>query len=464
LEDIARIFDPGASNAGDASVGSDRGAWSGWIPGVAEYESRKIAGNAGSGNPGAGAQSGTKKDLILRNAEVQTLLWKNVGKIEAPHWALAKASLQMTTEETGSDEDGVVYPFSIRIGSDEGGASFERLGGSIHKLLLAGGRKPPPGFSVLISSPELETSIRSNKLHSISAATAVLASSAFTGLAPSANAIILGQIDETGAFNLPSGFWDQLLALGKGDGQRLVLPLAASEELASMLAMEKPGFFLEYEVLLAADFKELTKLVAAAPGGNMESAMTNFHEVQSKAGNQVPREYIANRFVRQRMAEIYQMCPNHFSAKMLLLQASGSRPTWVSRRVLAAEILHALEPMDWVINQASIVTNEDSNRLNFSPHRFSAAEIARFNEIYDLCRSRLDALERYVEKNDLDLLDRARKANLACRTLYRANRTRGEYETVIAVVRSACFELVRGFATVRTDLALEAGISKPAKR
>ena len=79
-------------------------------------------------------------------------------------------------------------------------------------------------------------------------------------------------------------FWYQLQALGKGKGQRLVLPAEAAAYLPSILAMEKPEFFFDYEVLLASDFKQLLDLTAKKPKEPLASATAKFREIRERAG------------------------------------------------------------------------------------------------------------------------------------------------------------------------------------
>lgn len=455
LNDIIAISDPKSSQAGASDGMAERGAWAGWIPGVTSYETKVIAKVDEPTGSRPRVVPGRKNEVLLSAAQIHTLLWQNVGKTEAPNWILATAPLKMSARKLAAGEDGQIYPFSIGIGPGDVGGTFSQLGVSIRTLLASHHGNLPQGYHISITSEELEQSILSKKRQSLSAAAAVLASSAISGREP--EAIIIGQIDEAGKFKLPTGFWDQLHALGKGSGQRLVLPADAAEYLSALLAMEKPGFFLEYEVLLASSFKELLDLTVKTPDGTLATATTKFREIQSRVGTQDVRQYIANPFVRKRIAEVVQDAPAHYSARMLLLQAAGSRPTLITRKVLAAELRRSIEPMDWVVKMASIPLNEDTKAINYSPYRFSAADIGKFDEIYDLCRTRLDSLDRYVEKNDIELMDRTRKVNIAVRSLYRANRARGEYYAVSAGVRSACRDLIQIHTQLITDLAREAG-------
>jgi hypothetical protein len=88
---------------------------------------------------------------------------------------------------------------------------------------------------------------------------------------------------------------------------------------------------------------------------------------------------------------------------------------------------------------------------------FTASDIAKFGPADDLCRSRVDALERYAAKNDRDLLDIARKNIGAIRMLERATRTRGLAYAVSEAIRSACGDLLVQHKEFSEMLAREAG-------
>ena len=271
-----------------------------------------------------------------------------------------------------------------------------------------------PKLHVVITSKELGNSIASGRKQSVSAAAAVLASAAVTGVDP--DAIILGQIDESGAYKTPSGFWKQIRSLGKGTGRRLVIPADAAPQMAALLAMENPGFFMEYEVMFASDFKQLLAISARKAPEPLAPAIAKFKEIRDRSAGQDLRQYIANRFIRQRLAEVIQAAPSHLSAKMLLLQAEGKRPTLIPRKVLAAELRTAIEPMGWLSHKVE----ED----------LSSSQISKLGATYDACRAAVDALERYVEKSDRPLIDQTRDQIVEIRSIERASRTRGEYNVV----------------------------------
>jgi hypothetical protein len=445
LKDVIVISDPKNPKAPALREAGEKGAWAGWVPAISAYEPKELAKIDDPAKPAPEIAPEPEKEILLENAQVHTMLWRMTGKGEAANWSLAAAPLQMTAKkivktDAGGDQQGE-QPFMISIGSTQDGGSMGQLGFPLRALLKNHHGNLPPGVMVTITSKELENSFESKKRQSISAAVAVLASSAITGREP--DAIIIGQVDETGAFKLPTSFWDQLQSLGKGSGQRLVLPAEAAAYLPSVLALETPGFFMDHEVLLAADFKQLINLSSKTPEGPLATATAEFRKIRERLGTQDVRQYITNTFVKQRLAAVLQDAPTHFSAKMLLIQAAGNRPTLVSRPVLAAEIRRALDPMAWL--------------LKFQNRSSEIPEGSRIGQTYELCRDRVDALERYAEKNDRTLVEHARTLVTSIRTLDRATRTRGETYMVSEAVRSANTEMNRLERELGDELAEAAG-------
>lgn len=441
LKDVIVVSDPENPKAASLRDAAQKGAWAGWIPPVSAYETKAAVAAVDPVKPAPEVFPETKNDILLEKARVQTVLWQKVGKTDEDKWVLAQAPLEMMATNVSPGGEGEnrpgPRPFSIVIGSNHEGGSLGQMGMLIRSLLVKQRPSLPAGVQITITSKELESALGSKKRQSISAAAAVLASSALSGREP--DAVILGQVDESGAFKLPSGFWDQLQALGKGTGQRLVLPAEAAAILPSMLALEKPGFFMEYEVLLAADFKQLVELAAKTPEGPLANATKEFRLIRERAGNQDVRQYIANSFVKQRLTSIYQESPGHFSAKLLLIQAAGNRPTLVVRSVLASEIRRALEPMVWLVKP------QDNGG--------DTPETAKIGQTYEICRTRVDGLERYADKGDKGLIDHARELVIAIRNLDRATRTRGENYVVQQAVRNAHTELTRQTKEFNEELA-----------
>lgn len=431
LTDVVSIFDPDHSRRG-----AELGAWKDWIANIAAFEPVAV--------PEPAPQEETvpevaESGILLERAEVFTVLWTRPVNTKEIAWEQRSAPLQMTAKMR-KPREAVPSPFSISIGSHEGGELSE-LSQTLVELLKSRHRTLPAGARVVINSPDLVHQPPPPRRQSISAAAAVLADAAISGREP--DAVVIGVVDEAGAFRLPIRFWDQLQALGAGTGKRLILPTAAAEYLPSMLALEKPQFFFDYEILLAANFEELVALSAKAPDEPTAKSMASFREIREKADAQPIGQYVANIFVRRRLIDLLQLAPAHFSAKMLTVQGAGNRPAYVTRAVLASELRLAIEPMAWIMK---------TQLMNRNPE-----DLERLGATYELCRSQVDRLIRYVSKEDRALLDNVQGMVTGIRTIDRAARTRsGDYEQQYAIVL-ANNKLLEAYQAVVAEIAAASG-------
>lgn len=438
LADVAAISDPQHPRAGALRSAGERGAWKGWIPGPAAYETKPPVATV---EPPAEEAAPAKSGILLAKAGVLTPLWKRSARTAAGLWTLATAPLEMSAR-TISAEDGEPQPFSLVVGNQSNNSVLAPLVPPLLKLLEKEHGSLPAGGRVTIFSPALGESLLSRKVQSISGAAAVLASSAITGREPEAT--IIGLIDESGAFKLPGGFWNQLRSLGPGNGGRLVLPAdAATGYLPSLLALERPQVFFEYEVVLASNFKELLELSAKTPDGTFAKVSAQFREIRERGATQPLGQYVANPFIRRRLAEIVQEAPYHASARMLAVQGAGNRPIFVSRPVLASELRRAIEPMEWLaIRPAGTIEDSD---------------IAQIGATYETCHSQVDRLLRYAEKSDRAWLERVQDLVTTIRVLDRAAKGRGDSYEVMDEVATAHTAFLRAYVAVAGDLAREAG-------
>ncbi|MCU0749906.1 MAG: hypothetical protein MUF13_10225 [Akkermansiaceae bacterium] len=479
LKDVIIISDPKHPKATAIREAGEKGKWAGWVATADAFKPKNTDSNLAEtmipSNPLDPSDPPDKPDpgtdaisIKLTEAKVTTLLWQKSGVGESAVWNLAPLPLAMSASMAkpnpttpvdtadGSDDetddkqgnnghDPSHDRFAVRVGGPSASGAFDRTNRMLEALLKNQHGTLPRGGRIAIQSPDFEKSWESRKKQSITAAAAVLANSALTGIEP--DAIILGQVDETGAYKLPSGFWDQLQSLGKGNGKRLILPADAAPLLPSILALEKPGFFMEYEVLLAADFKQLTEFAAKNPQGTLASPIAKFREIRDKVGTTDVRQYIANSFVRQRLAAVLQEAPNHISAKMLLIQAAGNRPTLVARSVLAAELRRAIAPIHW------LYTTQE--------YQYTSSDLEKVSSAYESSRSKVDALLRYAEKNDRLLVENTQEMVIAIRNIDRAGRARGEDYIVRNNVSSALKNFKKLYAKVVSELAIEVGEEPP---
>lgn len=441
LKDVIVIADPKHPKAEALRAAGEHGAWAQWIPNTSAYEEAKPVAvtTTPRTNPLPPKTPSNNDSPKLDHARIHTVLWKNDGTTESPKWINATAPLEMTVKSADGQEGGQPARFGVKIGAGSDWDMFAKTNATIQHLLINEHGKLPSGFEVIITSKELGQSLLSKKKQSISAAAAVLASAAITGQDP--DAIVLGQIDDSGTYRLSSGFWNQIKSLSKSRGRKLVLPTEAAALLPSMLAMENPGFFMEYEVVLASNFKQLLALTTKTPNESNRAIEEKFQKIREHSSGQEIRQYIANRFVRQRLAEIAQEAPYHLSAKLLLIQSEGKRPTLVTRKVLAAEVRTALEPMNWI-------SSRPEEELN-------ASSIAKLATTYESCRTALEELERYADKADKELLDQSRNVVVLIRSLDRTSRTRGEPYIIREAIKSARGEFIRRAKELTDMLARE---------
>ena len=442
LADVLALSDPENPKARTLAATGERGAWQGWIPDLAAYESAATTEAATSGEPVAENTANGSPAILCKEATVSTVLWKQVPKSDPPKWEMGPASLQMSAETHDNPDDGESSRFliSIDLSSEEG--HYRRVTGALLALLKKQYGPLPSGGRVRISSPGLTTTSEPPGPQAISAAAAVLAGAAVSGIEP--DATILGLVDETGAFKLSSGFWNQLQSLGPGNGGRLILPTAAAEFLPSMLALEKARFFFEYEVLLAANYPELVRLSSKKPDETLAKFIGTFREIRDKADLQAVGHYVANSFVRKRLVEIAQEAPFHFSAKMLAIQGAGNRPVVLPPPVLAAELRRAIEPMAWLVGADDM--------------EFDSPNLGKVNTTGEICKAQLDRLTRYVDNDGRVLLGRVQDMVGGIRNLDRAARPRrDEYYDAESEWYTARSALRKAYQSVAADLAAAIG-------
>lgn len=429
-----------ASGSDAPRGGAESGAWKDWIANLSAFEPVVVPEIV---PPQETVPEIAESVILLEKAQVFTAMWTRSMRTREAAWEQKIAPLQMTAKLRKTNE-GEAAPFSISITSP-GGGELSELSHTLVELLKSRHRSLPAGVRVTIHSPDLVQPPPPPRRQSISAAAAVLADAAVSGREP--DAVILGVVDEAGAFKLPTRFWDQLQALGAGNGGRLILPTAAAEYLPSMLALEKPQIFFDYEILLAANFEEAVALSAKTPDAPLAKAMASFREIREKAGTQPVGQYVANIYVRRRLIDLVPLAPANFSAKMLAIQGAGNRPVYVTRAVLASELELAIEPMAWMM------------KAHFSDR--NPADLERLGPAYELCRAQVDRLIRYASKEDRALLDDVQSMVTGIRTMDRAARIRsGDYDQQYAVAL-ANNKLAEAYQAVMTELAAASGEAVP---
>lgn len=426
LKDVLVVADPKHPRTESLRSTGEQAAWRGWVPVLAEYESRSSDSNEEEDNPEGAAQSEDKAKLpppMIRLAEtsVPALFWKNTAKEWPPIWKLMPLSLTMKAEIRPRAEWEIeqgIHRKTVSIGSHSGSSSLNSMESRVESMLRNKFDPLPADLVIEIRHPELDQSIESGQRHALSGVCGGLAYAAISGIEPAG--LIVGQVEEDGRFLMTTDYWSQLQPLVELSGLRLIVPEEAEEVLMAFLGLEKPDFFLNNQVLLAKDIDEVMRLAAKKPEPQLEGVFSRFSEIKDRKGAQDVRIYIGNSFIRQRLNAIHQEEPRHLSSKALVIQALGKRPTTVARPVLVSELKKSLDLTDWIRSSEYIAPKTEKP--------LGATEEA--------CRSQINQISRYAKKEDQEFVAKAIEVVDAVRDLERATKGRDDYWEVEGGIRS----------------------------
>jgi hypothetical protein len=399
----------------------EAGAWTDWIAEVPEFEEISLADPVRERVPEVAEVPGIRLD----SASVSVPLWKIVEKSQPARWKLGLSWLMMSGTWQPV-ENPKRQQFSLVIGDSK----VNRLPAAevaplLLRLLGTTNGDLPNGATVRISSPELLTVLPRTKSQPFSAAAAVLVSAALTGTEPTGT--IIGLVDASGKLTLPDGYWEQLNCLAPDQAPRVILPAAAAADLPSLLAMGKPEFFMDHEILLADDFEQLLELSAKTPKMPVQQAISSFGDILTQGKDRQPGAYVARSSVRRVLADLTQAAPFHASARMLAIQGAGDRPSYITRRVLFGELKIALEPAQWLV---------DHGQTAVTP-----AQQKQISVTLETCRSAVAQLLRYSEKADHPAIEQALEMLIPMRTLDRVSRSRtGNDDDGMSAAESAAYK------------------------
>ena len=409
LGDVMVSADPLHPHAEELRKLGEQGAWGGWVEPVEAFQKAVVAKPPASA-PAQGRTperpAAAESPILLATAVVTTPLWSTDKATGST--ALRALQVHMSAKLKDGNAKGEPLTCALEVPRGPGASDLSSFKTTCANLVAAVAKdcgKLPNGVTVaLVCGDNVDYLIERN--HSaISAAAAVLTNAAISGCEP--DATVIGEVQADGSLKLPPFFWDKLRCLADGPGGRLVLPMEAAKYLPSLLALEQPGFFFKYEILLAANLRELIDRSAKTPGPELAKISAGFLEVSSKLGRQSLTEYAASHAVRQRLDGIAKAAPFHASARMLAVQGSGNRPALLSRNILADELRRVIRPMAWI---ATCPVDKLTNK--------------GLTDTYEACLRDVERLERYAEMRDRDLYNQVHDLVIAVRTLARATRGR----------------------------------------
>ncbi len=426
--------------------------WLGWIPSVDDFEEATKDDETPDSTPHPHPTDEPSTAIALSEASIVTPLWTRASD-DAP-WMITPQAINMTAafnRQDRSDRDRRDRPFSISFGRIEANEPLQRTRAMLTTQLEALHGNLPENMEITITSRALQQSLGSRRQESFGGAALVLANSAFSGNPP--DAVVIGEINSSGNFVIPRNFWQILRSMENADASRVVVPSACIPYLTSLLAYEKPGFFLQHEVLLANNAQELIRHASATPsdfpGDDPSSLSGRFREISSKQGNQDVGAYVANRFVRQRIVDLANEAPHHASARMLAIQAAGERPIRLPPNLLAAELLLAIQPI-------APITRD-------TPSQISSRYIQSLDDTFSSTRAAVDALDRYADTGEKSLISRTRDVTNLVRSMHRSASTRrGETHQIRSAVDHGRRELDSAYSSMVEHLESIAGSDSPS--
>lgn len=456
IGDAASVLDPGHPSALALRESPERGKWDDWIAPLPEFEEKALV-KSDPTDPFADIEpdmpepaAGGKVEIRLAQATLSTVLYQY--DVKTGSWFLLNTPVSMKADKAviavkGDEDDEAVAAFALNIPCTLG--EEIKVSRFVAEPILAAltaihGRLPETGGISLLTGEDRTYPFVKN-LANLTGPGFILANAALTGIEPGAT--VLAELDETHQLVLPDYFLRLLHVLAEGPGGKLVVPASAEPYFTSLLAIEMPEFFLKYEVVAASTPAEFIALCAKVHSEKQAATFAKFAEIRDKAADNPTGSYLANRFVRQRLLEIAAEAPYHLSAKLLAIQGAGERPRILAKKMLAAEIWRAVDP----IHAAAGI-----NLIAIDPKTLTQLEV-----LYESIRADVDLLERYTGIRDRDLISKGRDLTTALRTLTRAIGSRGDltarYETVIA----AHTALVTADTALRQELSELSGDPLP---
>lgn len=160
LKDVVIFFDPKDPRAQTLREAGERGAWSGWVPPLAAYESKEapVTQEIPSVEPASTPPP-------LTTATLATLVWEEDPDSDNERKVLKNTSIQMAAEKKVADDAGEI-PFTLVIGSPDAADAASHHVTRIQRLLKKQHTELPLGLQVTLSGKGLDEVMRANSSRS----------------------------------------------------------------------------------------------------------------------------------------------------------------------------------------------------------------------------------------------------------------------------------------------------------
>lgn len=404
LGDATRVLDPNTMKQ------ADTGNWAGVVPPLSKYRGGDIA-SADTPRPTPDMTEPEKVDetpppakpvgyhITKLGVRVPLLMQRSEKYRDAKdqfkdktrvvdHLTIVPVGLNLTSHEKLKFPLAVsVTPPLAQYHRDNGAKKQlqESIVKQLNDLLNARHSKVPPHIASV--SMGLETYAMSNR-QVVVAPLALMLEASLADKPLRSDIHLCANIDAGGNLTVPANFWKYLGILRKSKtGGRLIVPKASAELLTQILVYGEPDFFTRWEIFAVENLDQALAFATKASSEKVAEASELFSTVQNLANKSDVTKIAVNRAVRKRLATIYQLSPNHLSAKILLIQGSGRRPMRLSPLAMAQELLPAIQKMNKALTEINVdkLTHE------------------RLKQIHDGARATIDPLERLVDRTQNEL-------------------------------------------------------------
>lgn len=403
LDDATKVLNP------DTSDNKDVADWKDSIPSLDQYRpSRrdnpppaKIADDdppqrqpdAPEDNPWDTPEQVAKKYSIAQLTISAPLTLENATKHEDPKTGLTKyhrtrkhhvSEISLSIRPCRDPEDAFLRISSIsRRLNGQGESLHKEIRQTLHGLMRSRHRNlAPHRIAVTISEGDYA---RSNQL-ALTAPLAIMLESSMTEKPLRKDVLVCADIDTAGILHAPANLWTSINHLRTlKTGGRLIVPHEASAVILQVLALEKPDFFIRWEVFAVNTLDEAMLAAASKSTGKLFKADMLFDSVQDLARRSPVTHMTMNRAVRTRLSEVASLCPQHLSSRALLLYGSNERPRRLDEKAQAHSVLEA-------------VTHIRDTLANFRNYENPSYDTMK--SAHEKARALLDPLERVIDRSD----------------------------------------------------------------
>ena len=186
--------------------------------------------------------------------------------------------------------------------------------------------------------------------------------SALLGTPLKSKLLVIAAIDEKSDFQRNQQFWRNLdLLTAEARDTRILVGRGSEEYLLQLIALGKPEFFIQNEVIEIENLKQARKLTARDDHEDYAEATALFAEVKSAIEQKSLRSMTENKYVREKLEKVLVSMPNHLSAKILLEYGAGKKTSSLDSKFFAISMKSLLAPANKILTiPDSILSYQDA--------------------------------------------------------------------------------------------------------